>query len=72
MIKIFRKQKVWFVAWIQKILGIQSPTCLLYYGRKYMLDYLKDERRGIIQEEQRKFCEEMNKIVGGFQHDENI
>ena len=69
MTNIFRNQKVWFVAWIQKILRVQSPTCLLFYGRKYMFDYLKDERRGIIQNEQRKFYEEMIKAVGGSKHD---
>lgn len=69
MTNIFRNQKVWFSAWIQKIMRIQSPTCLLYHGRKYMFDYLKDERRGIIQEEQQKFYEEMIKAVGGSTHD---
>lgn len=66
MTNIFKKQKIWFVAWIQKILRVQSPTCLLYYGRKYMFDYLKDEHRGIIQKE---FYEEMIKAVGGSTHD---
>ena len=69
MTKIFRNQKVWFVAWIQKIMRVQSPTCIWLYGRKYMFDYLKDKRRGIIQKEERKFCEEMIKAVGGSRHD---
>lgn len=65
MTKIFRNQKVWFCAFLEKLLGIQSPSCICLYGRKYRFDYLKDYRRGIIQEEQRQFAEEMKKAVGG-------
>ena len=65
MKKIFRNQKVWFCAFLKKLLGIQSPTCLSLYGMEYEFDYLQAYRRGIIQEKERQLCEEMKKAVGG-------
>lgn len=34
------------VAWIKKRLGIQSPSCLMWFGYKYEYDYLATKKRG--------------------------
>lgn len=72
MTKIFRNQKIWFCAFLKKLLGIQSPSCRALYGLKYEFDYLIECRDGTIKELERQFAEEIKKHVGGLQHDENI
>lgn len=60
-----RNPFIWFRAWLKKLMGVRSPTFICLYGRQFEFDFLKDYRRGIIQEEQRRFNEEMKKAVGG-------
>ena len=72
MTKIFRNQKVWFRAYIKKLLGIQSPTCLSLYGIAYEFDYLKAYRSGIINDYEKQLHDEIMQNIGGSTNDKNI
>lgn len=73
MTKIFRNQKIWFCAFLKKLLGIQSPSCRALYGLKYEFDYLRSKRT--IDVEFVKLREEIDEImqnIGGSTHEQNL
>ena len=73
MTKIFRNQKVWFRAFLKKLLGIQSPSCCALYGLKYEFDYLKARRSVDVESVKlREELDELMKNIGGSTNDENI
>mgnify|MGYP007133710390 CR=1 FL=1 len=69
MTKIFRNQKVWFCAFLKKLLGIQSPSCRACYGIEYEFDYLQAYRRGLITEYDKRLHDDIMRYFGGSQHD---
>lgn len=72
MTKNFRNQKIWFWAFLKKLLGIQSPTCRALYGIEYEFDYLQAYRRGIIHDLNKQLHDEIMQNIGGSTNDENI